>query len=121
MPPTFLLVDDDCTLLALYKDVVEGLPVRMIFTASAKAALEIMKREQPDVLICDYLMPEIDGVELVEEVRRTWPKVRCILHTALNVPPRYGLDVPVLAKPCPPEVFRELLLDLVEEGETPRR
>jgi hypothetical protein len=40
-----------------------------------KEALELVKNSRPDVLICDLAMPQMDGYELLKNVRRLEPEV----------------------------------------------
>jgi CheY-like chemotaxis protein len=43
--------------------------------SSGQAALEAIKDLHPDVLICDLAMPEMDGYEVLENVRRLEPEL----------------------------------------------
>ena len=45
-------------------------------------ALEFLKREPPDLVLTDMQMPEMDGLQLVEEIRGKYPAVPVILMTA---------------------------------------
>jgi CheY-like chemotaxis protein len=49
---------------------------------NGREALEMLRRELPDVVLTDLQMPEMDGLELVEEIRRQYPSVPVILMTA---------------------------------------
>src|SRR5437899_9445028 len=80
---TVLVVDDSAVdrlraekLLA--KDI--GLTVRS--ATNGKEALEQLGRELPDIVITDMQMPEMDGLELVQEIRSKFPAVPVILMTA---------------------------------------
>ncbi len=52
------------------------------FAGHGKEALEIIVRESPDVVLTDLLMPEMDGLELVERIKRDYPAIPVILMTA---------------------------------------
>lgn len=47
-----------------------------------KQGLEIIRREIPDLFITDIRMPGIDGLSMLEEVRKTIPHCRCIFISA---------------------------------------
>ncbi|NGZ77025.1 response regulator transcription factor [Saccharibacillus alkalitolerans] len=49
--------------------------------ASGAEALGIMEEEAVDLVVTDIRMPGMDGLQLVEEIGRRWPGVRCILLT----------------------------------------
>src|SRR5207245_405670 len=50
--------------------------------ANGKEALAELARELPEIVITDMQMPEMDGLELVEEIRRKYPAIPVILMTA---------------------------------------
>lgn len=49
--------------------------------ASGTEALAIMEEEAIDLVVTDIRMPGMDGLQLIEEIGRRWPSVRCILLT----------------------------------------
>jgi CheY-like chemotaxis protein/anti-sigma regulatory factor (Ser/Thr protein kinase) len=53
-----------------------------VYANNGKEALAVMEKSLPDLVVTDLQMPEMDGLELVEEVRRTYPTVPVILMTA---------------------------------------
>jgi DNA-binding NtrC family response regulator len=78
-----LLVDDSPNilnaLLRVFRD--EGYK---IFTAnSGKAALEILKKESIDLILCDENMPEMPGTELLRFARVQYPQMVRIMLTGL--------------------------------------
>ena len=50
--------------------------------ATARKLLAAIPRERPDLIVTDLLMPEMNGLELVEEVKRKHPSLPVILMTA---------------------------------------
>ncbi len=55
---------------------------RVEYADSGQSALAHMRESMPDLVISDLVMPEMDGLELVAEVRRSYPLVPIILLTA---------------------------------------
>jgi CheY-like chemotaxis protein/anti-sigma regulatory factor (Ser/Thr protein kinase) len=53
-----------------------------VFAEDGREALDILKQEVPDLVLTDLQMPEINGLELVEAIRRDYPFVPVILMTA---------------------------------------
>ena len=49
--------------------------------ASGAEALRIMEEEAIDLVVTDIRMPGMDGLQLIEEIGRRWPRVRCMLLT----------------------------------------
>ena len=50
-----------------------------------KSGLEIFRREKPDVVLCDLRMPKVDGLEVLEAVRRDAPETPIIMISGTGV------------------------------------
>jgi CheY-like chemotaxis protein len=112
---TVVVVDDDALMLSAIRRTIHGLPVELRLATSARAALRLVEEQPPALLISDLKMPEMDGAALISEVRRRFPSVRCVLHTAEDEDQTRGLGVQVLSKPCPPAELEALILSMAEE------
>lgn len=64
-----LLVDDDPNLILLVRDYLEFRGYDVMTAENGRQALEVLEKENPDMIICDVMMPEMDGYMLVEKVR----------------------------------------------------
>ncbi|WP_204106783.1 MULTISPECIES: response regulator transcription factor [Spirulina sp. CCY15215] len=64
-----LLVDDDPNLILLVKDYLEWKGYEVIAAENGQEALEILETNTPDMIICDVMMPEMDGYTFVEKVK----------------------------------------------------
>ena len=62
-------IDDDPITLALVAEVLRNAGHQVTTCASSHAALQEIPRAQPDCVITDIMMPEMDGFELVRELR----------------------------------------------------
>jgi CheY-like chemotaxis protein len=73
MKKKILIVDDYSFICRLLKEVLsDGEPDREIVTAgNGLEAIELIKNGlRPDLIICDVLMPDMDGVQMVERLRQ---------------------------------------------------
>ena len=77
-----LIVDDDNEFLALLSKNIESWGYRVISASGGKEALEMIKNKAADIIILDYLMPEMDGVETLKEIRRIDKLVPVIMFTS---------------------------------------
>ncbi|MCF2143557.1 MAG: response regulator [Candidatus Heimdallarchaeota archaeon] len=78
-----LFVDDEKTLLKATKLYLEKIePSLQIITASsAKKALKLLREEPFDVVISDYQMPDMDGLDLLQKIRETANDIPYIIFT----------------------------------------
>ena len=82
MPEKILIVDDDEDLLEI---MAERLKMRGMTVASARTADDafVMIEQEPfDVVIVDFMLPGIDGLQAINTIRKTRPDLRIILQTA---------------------------------------
>ncbi|HEX3152464.1 MAG TPA: response regulator [Gemmataceae bacterium] len=82
-----LIVDDSMVDRRLAGRLVEmGVPggndLIPIYASNGREALEAIEKENPDAVLTDLQMPEMNGLELVQEVRNRFPLVPVILMTA---------------------------------------
>lgn len=64
-----LLVDDDPNLVLLVKDYLEFRGYEVVPASNGNEALEVMENFAPDLIICDVMMPGMDGYTFVETIR----------------------------------------------------
>jgi DNA-binding NarL/FixJ family response regulator len=65
-----LLIDDDPNLILLVKDYLEFRGYNVTTAENGRAALEVLDAQIPDMIICDVMMPEMDGYGLVKHIRQ---------------------------------------------------
>lgn len=75
-----LFVDDDAFILSALRRLMRRENFSFTTAASGEEALKILKTEHIPVVVSDYMMPDMNGAELLSEVRSRWPEtVRVIL------------------------------------------
>ena len=65
-----LLIDDDPNLILLVKDYLEFRGYNVVTAENGREALEVLDHNIPDMIICDVMMPEMDGYALVKHIRQ---------------------------------------------------
>ncbi len=65
-----LVADDDPDILDLVCFRLERGGCKVLPAHNGKEALEIARNERPDVAVLDWMMPELTGPEVIEEIRR---------------------------------------------------
>ena len=77
-----LYVDDESTLLDMAKTYLDQTGEFCVTTAlSGPSALDLLATTQFDAVISDYQMPEMDGIELLKQVRAAFPMLPFIIFT----------------------------------------
>ena len=83
MPQLILVVDDEPRVARLARDYLEKNGFRVTTAADGQSALTTARREKPDLVILDLLLPTIDGREVCRILRRE-SDVPIIMLTALS-------------------------------------
>lgn len=83
---TILVVDDNSENIELLADLLSGVGYQVAIAKSGKAALECLEFLQPDLILLDVMMPEIDGFETCRQIKSNLAKrdIPIIFMTALS-------------------------------------
>lgn len=80
----FLVVDDEPDVVDQVKDLFELRNYTVITATSGEKALELVKKESPNIIILDIRMPGVTGMDVLKEVKKTYPKTRVIMLTGVE-------------------------------------
>src|SRR5512134_3140326 len=83
MPQLVLVVDDEPKVARLARDYLEKHGFRVLTASDGQSALAAARREKPDLVILDLMLPQIDGREVCRILRRE-SDVPIIMLTALS-------------------------------------
>lgn len=76
-----LIVDDEVKILDMLKMTFEMKECSVFTAENGVEALDILNSKKIDIVISDIKMPEMDGVELLRNIRRQFPMIRVIMIT----------------------------------------
>jgi response regulator RpfG family c-di-GMP phosphodiesterase len=80
--PTILIVDDEEMVLTALRSFLElETKYRVLTCDSPRAALDVVRDERVDVIVADFMMPEMDGIEFLRQARELRPHATRILLT----------------------------------------
>jgi DNA-binding NtrC family response regulator len=109
-----LILEDELDMAVNYQQILRGCGMRGVICTEPREAIRSVGLENPDIVLCDLRMPEIDGMELLERIKAGWPELPVIMITgyatigvAVEAMRKGACDF--LAKPFPPD---ELLLKI---------
>ncbi|MBL8055349.1 MAG: response regulator [Anaerolineales bacterium] len=119
--PLVLCVDDDPRTLDILAKILARLPVRQAAAQTPQAAIELAGRLLPDLLILDLMMPELDGWQVLEAIRRgpCQPQLRVLILSAKDNPAERMLAANVarvaafVGKPFDVAELARIVLDLL--------
>lgn len=79
-----LVVDDDIDIQKLYKEELEEEGYAVVVAGTGEEALKLFIREDPDLVTLDILMPDIDGINLLRQMKEKKPRLPIIMSTAYD-------------------------------------
>lgn len=79
-----LIVDDDESVLKTLSRYLRKKGYRITTASGGKDALEKIAKEPPHLVLLDALMPEMDGIETLEQIRLRFPDVDVVMISALK-------------------------------------
>ncbi len=124
--PRVLIVDDETSVLRVLGSSLRkwNSEYEILTAQDGYTALQIIQQKPCDLVITDYRMPDMDGLELMSAIYADYPETRVILITA------YGSDSlkqeagklnawRYLLKPVDINVFRQVVREALEEEAPP--
>ena len=81
---TILCVEDNKLILKVYKNLFTYMFKEVYFAENGKDGLETFKQKHPDIVLTDEVMPEMNGLEMVKEIREIDKDVPIILVSAFD-------------------------------------
>ena len=83
-----LIADDSLFMRKVLTDILSSKPdeYKLLEARSGKSALELFKKEKPDLILLDIIMPECEeaGIKVLRTVMKTNPETKVIMITAVG-------------------------------------
>ncbi len=121
---TILVIDDEYALVESLTDLLEEEGYRVVSAANGKDGLTRVVKENPDLIITDFMMPIADGLELVRGVRAlpTFQAVPVVMMSASNMAGmvtnrRLNLSA-FLSKPFQVDELMSIVRKLIGKGDS---
>ncbi len=80
-----LIVDDHAGMCTTLKDILESEEYKVTTVSSGKAAIDVCKKQQFDVILMDIRMPDINGVETYRKIKKYTLGTRVIMMSGYSV------------------------------------
>ena len=123
---TILVVDDNQMVLRLADSMLTRFGYTVVTAASGEEALRLFENILVDLALVDLVMPEMDGIELVERIHELHPDLPLLYFSAYSendsLRPMFARGAPFIAKPFTSlqltQKIREVLDTPKSEAET---
>jgi CheY-like chemotaxis protein len=111
--PLILAVDDDEDSLFLLTEVIRGNNLACITAKNGKSALSLAQRYQPDLILLDILLPDLNGIEVVHQLRKN-PQTQLISIIAVTALAKEEERQRIVAAGCDNYITKPYMLDDLE-------
>lgn len=109
-----LVVDDEPSMLRYLQTLLESNGYNVETAASGPEALERLQKDPtPNLVLLDLLMPEIDGLQTLEQLRKTRPGVRVVILSCVTDPRKVVQAIRLGAADYLPKPFQQTELEAV--------
>lgn len=113
-----LVVEDDPGLRQIYKHILTRLDFTVYEASNGREAIEILKEETPDMLFLDMLLPEVNGMAVLNHISSTGQINH--MHTVMISSNKQfasiakpGSSIQFLLKPVRPQQIQQLVEDVM--------
>ncbi len=79
-----LVVDDDLHIQRLYKEEFQDEGYEVVVASNGAEAMEMFERENPDIVTLDILLPDVDGIRILRQMKEKNPRIPVIMSTAYD-------------------------------------
>ena len=115
-----LIVDDDSDLLEILRDSIEPAGYIVETAGDGERAVEMIDFDPPDVVVLDFKLPGMSGLEVMKKMKGVIPELPVIMITAFNRELSFSEVIEkgacaLLTKPLDPYQVREWIEKALEE------
>lgn len=86
LKPTLLIAEDDASTALVVSDLARSLGWQVVLALDGEQALHQYEEQEPDLVLLDYMMPLLDGFEVLDRLRQRGSQVPIIIATASTEP-----------------------------------
>ena len=116
---SILIAEDEIKLLHSMAEYLQLFFTHVYTAPNGKEAYKLYEQEHPDIIIADIHMPELDGLSLIEKIRKTDQETKIIITTAHSDREKLLQAIELhlvkyLIKPVQSDMLKKLLFSLVD-------
>lgn len=77
-----LIVDDEMEFTNDFAKAIEMFGYESYKAGDGESAFNIIEKNQPDIVFCDYRLPDMDGDKILEKAKKEHPQIKFVMVTA---------------------------------------
>lgn len=115
-----IVVDDEPFILMMIEDKLKKAKIDVLTLRDSRNAAEIIKKEMPDLIILDWMMPEVSGIEVCKAIKKdpALERIPIFMLTAKgqDADEQLGLRCGVtryITKPFSPRALLEMVNEII--------
>ncbi|MBL4680383.1 MAG: response regulator [Pseudomonadales bacterium] len=79
-----LVIDDESQILDLFVDFFDDTDIEVLTALDGNIAESLVESHHPDLVITDMLMPNKEGIEIVQQIRESHPNIKIIAMSGMG-------------------------------------
>ncbi|TDT68586.1 two-component system response regulator (stage 0 sporulation protein F) [Hypnocyclicus thermotrophus] len=81
---TVLIIDDEPTIRFLLKEIISDMGYKVLEASRAEKGLQLIKKEKIDLILLDIQLPNMNGLEAIQQIRKINMEVPVFMITAFH-------------------------------------
>lgn len=117
-----LVVEDEKLINIMFREALESVGYEMEAAFDGQEAVDKYREKKYDLVIADIMMPRVDGVQMITQLRKEFRNVKILVVTAISLSgPHYRemkeklAGIPILQKPVTKDVLVTKVRELIGE------
>jgi CheY-like chemotaxis protein len=113
-----LIVEDEKLINIMFRESLEHAGYETESAYDGQEGVDMHRKHPFDLIVADIMMPRTDGVQMINELRESFPSVKILVVTAISLSGSYYRDmkiklagIPILQKP----ITKDTLISKVRE------
>lgn len=121
--PKILIVDDDPTVVSSTSDMLKSFSFDVITSTDGKTGFDLAVKEKPDVIILDWMMPDYNGMNFINDYRAAGHQTQVLFLTGKGDLSQYQVEAlragadAYLSKPYDPAILVERLRAMIRRND----
>jgi len=80
-----LVIDDEELILDVSTDIIGFLGYECFTAGDGRTAVELTRKHHPNLILCDYYLPEMPGEKILENLKREFPECRVLIASGRDL------------------------------------